>query len=110
FWLARAASPEQTPTAGAAAMLAELQDSREPWEANRGDLSRLMSDLRSDAIASAALGADAIYISTTDAQRYWVPDQSGRVATLLLEQYAGGKALFPLAMFQTDADKPLYQR
>ena len=44
-----------------------------------------------------------------DGLRYWVPDQSGRVAGLLLEQYAQSNGeLFPLAMFQTDAEKPFY--
>ncbi|BFN26768.1 ATP-dependent zinc metalloprotease FtsH [Pseudomonas sp. SCT] len=111
FWQVQPSAPTDSPAAGsAAAMLGELQSSRESWEANRGDLSRLMGDLRGGAIASAALGADAVYVTTTGEQRYWVPDQSGRVAALLLDQYAvSGAELFPLAMFQTDAEKPFYK-
>ncbi|MCQ4298516.1 AAA family ATPase [Pseudomonas songnenensis] len=111
LWLVQPSAPADSPAAGsAAAMLGELQSSRESWEANRGDLSRLMGDLRGGAIASAALGADAVYVTTTGEQRYWVPDQSGRVAALLLDQYAAsGAELFPLAMFQTDAEKPFYK-
>ncbi len=109
FWATRPATPVQPPAAGsAAAMLAELQTSRESWEAHRGDLSRLLADLRDGAIASAALGADAVYISARDGQRYWVPEQSGQVAALLLDHYASSGELFPLTLFETAADKPFY--
>ncbi len=90
-------------------MLEALQESTDSWQANRRDLSVLVNDLRGANIASAALGKDAVYVSLHDGLRYWVPDQSGRVAGLLLEQYAKGSGeLFPLAMFQTDAEKPFY--
>ncbi|MDH2245522.1 AAA family ATPase [Pseudomonas sp. GD03855] len=110
YWQLRPTAPSTPPTGVAASMLDSLQESVDPWQANRGDLSRLMGDLRSGAIASAALGADAVYVTTVAEQHYWVPDQSGRVATLLLDQYAGSSGeLFPLAMFQTDAEKPFYK-
>ncbi|KZX65204.1 ATP-dependent Zn protease [Stutzerimonas frequens] len=109
YWQLQPSSPS-TPTTGAAAsMLEALQESTDPWQANRRDLSVLVNDLRGANIASAALGKDAVYVSLHDGLRYWVPDQSGRVAGLLLEQYAKGSGeLFPLAMFQTDAEKPFY--
>ncbi|MCQ4326231.1 ATP-dependent Zn protease [Stutzerimonas stutzeri] len=110
-WQLNPSTPDAPPAAGsAAAMLAQLQTSRESWEADRGDLSRLMGDLRDGAIASAALGADAVYITAEGDRRYWIPDQSGRVAALLLERYADGRGeLFPLTLFQTDAEKPFYK-
>lgn len=108
-WLVQPGKPAEMPASGsAAAMLAELETSRESWERDRADLSRLLGDLRSRSIAAAALGRDAVYVTTSAAQRYWLPDQSGRVSTLLLEHYAANGELFPLAMFQTDAEKPFY--
>ncbi|WP_313026890.1 AAA family ATPase [Pseudomonas lopnurensis] len=111
WWQLQPDAPGEAPAAGpAAAMLAELQASSDAWKASRGDLSRLMSDLRDGTIASAAVGADAVYVTTASDQRYWVPDQAGRVAALLLEHYAGSNGeLFPLTLFQTDAEKPLYK-
>jgi len=91
-------------------MLAELQASREPWQANRGDLSRLIGDLREQRIASAALAPDAVYVTAVDGARYWVPDISGRAAGLLLGQYADAATrLFPLALYETDAEARWYK-
>ncbi|MGN5594955.1 AAA family ATPase [Stutzerimonas nitrititolerans] len=110
YWQLRPTAPSTPATGAAASMLEALQDSTEPWQANRGDLSVLLSDLRDATIASAALGKDAVYVSLNDGLHYWIPDQSGHVARLLLEQYAqNGGELFPLAMFQTDAEKPFYR-
>jgi len=110
YWQLRPSAPSTPATGAAASMLEALQDSTEPWQANRRDLSVLMNDLRGASIASAALGKDAVYVSLHEGLRYWVPDQSGRVARLLLEQYAQSSGeLFPLAMFQTDAEKPFYK-
>jgi cell division protease FtsH len=109
YWQLQPSSPSTPATGAAASMLESLQESTDPWQANRRDLSVLVNDLRGANIASAALGKDAVYVSLHDGLRYWVPDQSGRVAGLLLEQYAQGSGeLFPLAMFQTDAEKPFY--
>lgn len=109
YWQLRPAAPSTPATGAAASMLEALQESTAPWQANRRDLSVLLADLRGARIASAALGKDAVYVSLHDGLRYWVPDQSGRVAGLLLEQYAQSNGeLFPLAMFQTDAEKPFY--
>src|SRR5690606_27430417 len=110
YWQLRPSAPSTPATGAAASMLEALQDSTEPWQANRRDLSVLMGDLRGATIASAALGKDAVYVNLHDGLRYWVPDQSGHVARLLLEQYAqSGGELFPLTMFQTDAEKPFYR-
>jgi len=109
YWQLRPAAPSTPATGAAASMLEALRESTAPWQANRRDLSVLLADLRGASIASAALGKDAVYVSLHDGLRYWVPDQSGRVAGLLLEQYAQSNGeLFPLAMFQTDAEKPFY--
>src|SRR5690606_27097320 len=110
YWQLRPTAPSTPATGAAASMLEALQDSTEPWQANRRDLSVLMADLRDATIASAALGKDAVYVSLSDGLHYWIPDQSGHVARLLLEQYAqSGGELFPLTMFQTDAEKPFYR-
>lgn len=112
IWQFYPAPPANPPQAGtAAAMLAQLQESTAPWQANREDLSTLMGDLRNQAIATAAVGKDALYITTTSGSRYWVPDQSGRVADLLLDQYRSTEGqLFPVTLFETDGESPWYKR
>ena len=93
-----------------ASMLAALDESKEPWLANRRDLSTLLGDLRGQAIASAALSKDAVYVSREDGLHYWVPDQSGYVAQLLLDHYATAETpAFPLTLFETDGEAPWYQ-
>ena len=93
-----------------ASMLAALDDSKEPWLTNRRDLSTLLGDLRGQAIASAALSKDAVYVSRIDGLNYWVPDQSGYVAQLLLDHYAAAEGpVFPLALFETDGEAPWYR-
>ncbi|MCQ4272366.1 AAA family ATPase [Pseudomonas kuykendallii] len=93
----------------AALMLEQLKESTQPWLENRRDLSTLVADLRDKRIASAALDRDAVYISTKDGARYWLPDQSGRIADLLLQRYADGSGeLFPLSLFRTDGEAPWY--
>lgn len=111
FWALRSTPPATPAEPGtAAAMLAELQASREPWQANRGDLSRLIGDLREQRIASAALAPDAVYVTAVDGARYWVPDISGRAAGLLLGQYADAATrLFPLVLYETDAEARWYK-
>ncbi|WIX03278.1 AAA family ATPase [Pseudomonas sp. AR5] len=111
FWALRSTPPATPAEPGtAAAMLAELQASREPWQANRGDLSRLIGDLREQRIASAALAPDAVYVTAVGGARYWVPDISGRAAGLLLGQYADAATrLFPLALYETDAEARWYK-
>ncbi|BAP81560.1 ATP-dependent Zn protease [Pseudomonas sp. MT-1] len=110
FWQLWPAAPSTPATGAAASMLEALQESTAPWQANRRDLSVLLGDLRGDAIVSAALGKDAVYISLYDGLQYWVPDQSGRVAQLLLDQYASSEGqLFPLTLFETEAEAPWYK-
>ncbi len=109
YWQLRPATSAPVPSDAGAAMLQELQGSKAPWRENRQDLSTLLSDLRGQAIASAALSKDAIYISRPDGTRYWVPDQSGHVAQLLLEQYAAAAEPFPLTLFETDGEAPWYR-
>lgn len=109
-WQLRPTAPSTPATGAAVTMLHELQDSTDPWQANRLDLSVLMGDLRGATIASAAIGKDAVYISLHDGLRYWIPDQSGRVAQLLLDHYASSEGqLFPLTLFETDAEAPWYR-
>jgi len=109
YWQFKAETPAAfAPTDASASMLQELDASKEPWLANRRDLSTLLGDLRGQAIASAALSKDAVYISREDGLRYWVPDQSGHVAQLLLEQYAAAAEPFPLTLFETDGEAPWY--
>ncbi|HCJ30247.1 MAG TPA: ATP-dependent Zn protease, partial [Pseudomonas sp.] len=66
YWQFKPAVPPAPATGAAASMLEALQESTDPWQANRQDLSVLMSDLRGATIASAALGKDAVYISLND--------------------------------------------
>ena len=111
YWQFSADAPA-VPVAGdaSAGMLQQLEDSKEPWLANRRDLSTLLGDLRGEAIASAALSKNALYISRTDGLTYWVPDQSGHVAQLLLDHYAAAQTpAFPLALFETDGEAPWYK-
>jgi cell division protease FtsH len=95
-----------------AAMLQELEQSTSSWKAHRRDLSALVGDMRSGHIASAALSDDAVYVSTTDGQRYWLADQSGRIGEMLLRDYSStsGNALFPVTLFDTDGETPWYAR
>ncbi len=110
YWQLRPTTPAVPPTGAAASMLEALQASTDPWQANRRDLSVLVGDLRTGAIASAALGKDAVYIDRQDGLHYWVPDQSGRVAQMLLDQYVGNdRQLFPLTLFETDGERPWYR-
>ncbi|MFG3451857.1 AAA family ATPase [Stutzerimonas stutzeri] len=110
YWQLKPAVPTVPATGAAASMLEALRESTEPWETNRQDLSVLMSDLRNATISSAALGKDAVYVSLTDGLRYWIPDQSGRVAQLLLDHYASSEGqLFPLTLFETDGEAPWYK-
>ncbi len=102
-------APKPAASGAAALMLEQLKESSQPWLENRRDLSTLVADLRDKRIASAALDRDAVYISTKDGVRYWLPDQSGRVADLLLQRYADGSGeLFPLSLFRTDGEAPWY--
>src|SRR5690606_24612028 len=88
----------------------ELRDSPQPWLDNRCDLSTLLGDLRGNAIASAALREDALFVSTKTGARYWIPEQDGQVAALLLRHYpAEGGELFPLGLFDTDGETPWYR-
>ncbi|TCD19549.1 AAA family ATPase [Pseudomonas sp. IC_126] len=110
YWQFKPSVPATPATGAAASMLEALQESTEPWEANRQDLSVLINDLRGATIASAALGQDAVYISLNDGLRYWIPDQSGRVAQLLLDHYVSSEGqLFPLTLFETDGEAPWYK-
>ncbi|MCG6539390.1 AAA family ATPase [Pseudomonas sp. KSR10] len=110
YWQFKSAAPPAPATGAAASMLEALQASTDPWEANRQDLSVLMADLRGDRIASAALGKNAVYVSLNDGLRYWIPDQSGRVAQLLLNHYVSNEGqLFPLTLFETDGEAPWYK-
>ncbi|UPQ83175.1 AAA family ATPase [Pseudomonas knackmussii] len=110
YWQLKPAVPTVPATGAAASMLEALRESTDPWETNRQDLSVLMSDLRNATISSAALGKDAVYVSLTDGLRYWIPDQSGRVAQLLLDYYASSEGqLFPLTLFETDGEAPWYK-
>ncbi|MBA1263598.1 AAA family ATPase [Stutzerimonas sp. NM35] len=110
YWQFKAEGPAaSTPADASASMLQELDASKEPWLDNRRDLSTLLGDLRGQAIASAALSKDAVYINRQDGLRYWVPDQSGHVARLLLEQYAAAAEPFPLMLFETDGEAPWYK-
>ncbi|MFC3607562.1 AAA family ATPase [Stutzerimonas tarimensis] len=107
FW---PSTPSTPPASGSmAAMLVELKSSSEPWSNNRADLSRLLGDLRDDRIASAAVSDRGVYVTTTDDQRYWLADQKGRVADLLLDQYGNSGAQFPVSLFDTDGEKPWYR-
>ena len=110
YWQFKPAVPPVPVTGAAASMLEALHASTDPWEANRQDLSVLMSDLRGNRIASAALGKNAVYVSLNDGLRYWMPDQSDRVAQLLLNHYANNDGqLFPLTLFETDGEAPWYK-
>ncbi|MCQ4319421.1 AAA family ATPase [Stutzerimonas stutzeri] len=110
YWQFKPAVPQVPATGIAASMLDALRESTAPWESNRQDLSVLLSDLRGNRIASAALGKDAVYVSLNDGLRYWLPDQSGRVAQLLLNHYASNDGqLFPLTLFETDGETPWYK-
>ena len=109
YWQFKPGTPVTSAPDASASMLQELDASKEPWLANRRDLSTLLGDLRGQSIASAALSRDAVYISREDGLRYWVPDQSGHVAQLLLEQYAATDSQpFPLTLFETDGEAPWY--
>lgn len=110
-WLLRPdATTAPTPTGASASMLAALDESREPWLANRRDLATLLGDLRGEAIASAALSPDAVYINREDGLQYWIPDQSGFVAQMLLDHYTAAQAEpFPLTLFDTDGEAPWYR-
>ena len=102
-------APKPAASGAAAVMLEQLKESTQPWLENRRDLSTLVADLRDKRIASAAVDREAVYISTMDGARYWLPDQSGRVADLLLQRYADGSGeLFPLSLFRTDGEAPWY--
>lgn len=103
-------SPAATPPAeGMAALLGELRQSTEPWKAHRADLSRLLDDLREGRIAAAAISAEGVFVSTGQGERYWLADQNGRVADLLLQRYASGEARFPVSLFDTDGERPWYR-
>ncbi len=107
FWPATPATP---PAAGSlAAMLAELDGSRDAWQHNRADFSRLLADLRDQRIASAALSSDGVYINTHAGERYWLADQDGRIGERLLDRYAQGEAQFPVGLFDTRAERPWYK-
>jgi len=100
-------SASPLPDDAGARMLQQLDASKQPWLENRRDLSTLLSDLRSQTISSAALSKSAIYVSRTDGLNYWVPDQSGHVAQLLLDHYAQITGpVFPLALFEPMAKHP----
>ncbi len=102
-------APQPAASGAAGVMLEQLGESTQPWLENRRDLSTLVADLRQQRIASAALDRDAVYVTTKDGARYWLPDQSGRVADLLLQRYADGDGeLFPLSLFRTDGEAPWY--
>ena len=111
YWQFKPSTPATPAEPGSAAsMLEQLNQSREPWLADRRDLSALLGDLRNRAIASAAVGKDAVFVSHADGSRYWIADQSGRVATLLLDHYAqAASEPFPLTLFETDGEAPWYK-
>ncbi|WP_434457253.1 AAA family ATPase [Stutzerimonas urumqiensis] len=111
-WQFKPATPATPPAEGSvAAMLHDLALSTDAWRENRRDISVLLDDLTRGTIATAAIGEDALYVTTADGLRYWVPDQSGRVADLLLARYAGlSGERFPISLFDTDGETPWYER
>ena len=110
WWQHRSSMPADPAGEPAQAMLMALEDSRQPWLDNRQDLSTLLADLRSDAIASAALSDEAVFVSSRDGRHYWLADQSGRIGDMLMQQYAGREgALFPLLLVDTDGEAPWYE-
>lgn len=90
-------------------MLQALERSTDAWTANRRDLATLLGDLRGERIASAALSLQAIYVSTVDGRQYWLADQDGRIGETILRDYGNGSGpLFPIALFETDGERPWY--
>ncbi|MBB3103485.1 AAA family ATPase [Azomonas macrocytogenes] len=106
FWPATATTPPEP--GSIAAMVARLKDSDSDWKAHRADISRLLGDLDSRAIAGAAISDEAIYISTRESQHYWLADQHGRIADLLLGRYSTNQAEFPVTLIDTAGEAPWY--
>lgn len=110
FQLAPGSSANPLPDDPGTQMLQQLDASKQPWLENRRDLSTLLNDLRNQLISNAALSKNALYITRTDGQNYWVPDQSGHVAQLLLDHYAQmAEPAFPLSLFETDGEAAWYK-
>ncbi|WP_443191325.1 AAA family ATPase [Pseudomonas indica] len=110
-WQGRDATADVPAPGSIEAMLAELHESTSPWREQRRDLSALVDDIRAGRIATAALSDEAVYVSTHDGGRYWVPDQSGRIGEMILRDYGqGSAALFPVSLFDTDGEAPWYRR
>ncbi len=108
WWQSREPATSVPVTDPALQMLEQLQESREPWLAQRRDLSALLADLREERIASAALSDEALFVSLADGQRYWLADQSGRIGQLLLGRNAELAAPFPLLLVDTDGEAPWF--
>ncbi|MCF6780453.1 AAA family ATPase [Stutzerimonas stutzeri] len=110
YWQLRPDTPAAPATDVSTSMLQQLDASKKPWLENRRDLSTLLGDLRGQTISSAALSKNAIYVTRVDGLNYWVPDQAGHVAQLLLDHYAAAQTpVFPLALFETDGEAPWYK-
>ncbi|KTS70557.1 ATP-dependent Zn protease [Pseudomonas oryzihabitans] len=87
---------EPAPTA--TAMLASVQQAPEHWTQQPRDLSVLLGDLRAKAISGAVIGNHTLYIDTARGEHYAVADNGGRIANLLLTDYAAqGEPPFPVA-------------
>lgn len=88
------------------AMLDTVRTAPQPWTDHPQDLSVLVNDMRSNAIAGAVIGEKAVYITTTANAHYTVADPSGRVGDLVLRDYSNrGETLFPVATFAESAER-----
>lgn len=88
------------------AMLDTVRTAPQLWTDHPQDLSVLVNDMRSNAIAGAVIGEKAVYITTTANAHYTVADPSGRVGDLVLRDYSNrGETLFPVATFAESAER-----
>jgi len=88
------------------AMLDTVRTAPQQWTDHPQDLSVLVNDMRSNAIAGAVIGEKAVYITTTANAHYTVADPSGRVGDLVLRDYSNrGETLFPVATFAESAER-----
>jgi len=116
YWQWQPGKPEALPPPGSVeSMLSELHESTQPWRDNRRDLSTLVSDMRQGRIAGVALAEDAVYVTSKSGERYWLADQSGQIAGLILNSYANntdvktGGELFPVTLFDTKGEAPWHK-
>jgi len=84
-------------------MLQQMRREPDLWTATESDVSALLQDMQKSNVAGLALTPTGVFVSTRAGQRYFVGDNAGKLAGLVLASYERtSPAAFPLAVVGED--------